>query len=105
MSREMNGLTRVESACNFGISRLHFTLYLYPACISPYPWYLAISLYLAIMCTRSTVSRCIPPYYPQLYLCVYLTVSSCICCIPLYIIVSHRLENGIWMTKSTRVER
>jgi len=27
---------------------------------------------------------------------VYLAISSCICCIPLYLIVSHLLENGIW---------
>jgi len=27
---------------------------------------------------------------------MYLAVSSCICCIPLYLTVSHRLENGIW---------
>jgi len=72
--------------------------HLYPACISngilgiPYPVYPCIcidsisSYYL--FCSRSTVfhtaSSCIR---------THLAVSSCI---PLYLTVSHRLENGIW---------
>jgi len=67
--------------------------HLYPACISPYPWYpvypYIVDLYLAIL----QRVHCIP-------LC--LTVSSCIrtylavsSCIPLYLTVSHRLENGM----------
>ena len=66
--------------------------YLYPAYISPYPWYpvhlCCINLYLAIL----QQIHCIP-LYPTVPSCdTYLAVSSCI---PLYLTLFHRLEHGI----------
>ena len=68
--------------------------HLYPASISPYPWYpvypcLVSILYLSIL----QQIHCIP-LYPTIssYIRTYLAVSSCI---PLYHTVSHRFENGI----------
>jgi len=66
-------------------------LELYPACISPYPWYPAVSLYIYASSNFAASSHCI-----QLYSYVSIAVSNCICCIPLYLTVSHRLENGVW---------
>jgi len=78
------------------ISRLYFT------CVPPVshrilgiPRYPCIYLYLAI-CSRSTVSRCIPLYHAvsvrnQLYTPqLYLLYPAC------NLTVSHRLENGIY---------
>ena len=55
--------------------------HLYLACISPYPWYPAVFLYLAIL----QQIHCIP-LYPTVSscICTYLAVSSCICCISPY---------------------
>jgi len=52
-----------------------------------------VSLYLAIL----QQIHCIP-LYSTVFSCIrtYLAVSSCICYIPLHLIVSHRLKNGIW---------
>jgi len=57
--------------------------HLYPACISRYPWYPAVSLlYLAIL----QQIHCIPLYLTVSgCIRIYLAVSSCICCIPLYL--------------------
>jgi len=86
-------------ACDFGLSRLYFTCnHHHPACISPFSWhpvYPCVDLYLVIYCNRST--DCM---YPALFHCIqlypypHLAVSSG--CIPLYLNVSHYLENGIW---------
>ena len=65
--------------------------HLYPACISPYPWYPVYPLYrfyIYPFCSRSTVSRCIPLYPAAVYPYVYVSSS----CIPLYVsaVVSQR---------------
>jgi len=57
--------------------------HLYPACISPYPWY-PVCLPVSIYIYPTTVSHCIQKLYPY----VALAVS---CCIPRCILVSHRI--------------
>jgi len=96
-------------ACIFGISRLYFT------CILPVshrilgPWYPAVSLlYLAnlqqIHCIplypTVTVSSCIRIILPYISSCICIQLYTC--CIPLCLIVSHRLENGIWICPKIR---
>ena len=58
--------------------------------------YPCIDLYLQPFCSRSiVVSRCIPLHPAVTARRTYLiTVSSCICCIPMYLTVSHRLKNA-----------
>jgi len=74
--------------------------HLYPAYIyiSPYPCIPCISLatdsisiYSAADLLYPAVSHCIQ-LYPYVSSSIYLAV----CCIPKYLTVSHRLENGIW---------
>jgi len=71
---------------------------LYPACLclSPYPWYPAVSLYRSIYLSILQQIHCICILlYPTVSNCIrtHLAVSSCV---PLYLTVSHRLEYGIW---------
>jgi len=85
------------------VSRLYLTLY--PACISPYPWYFVYPCIVSILYIYNIYLsilqqiHCIP-LYPTVSSCIrtYLAVFSCI---PLYLTVSHRLENGIYSQKYT----
>ena len=70
----------------------------YPACISPYPWYPAVSLCRSISNLFAQRIHGIL-LYPTVSSCIrtYLAVSSCICCIPLYLThCTPRLKKGIY---------
>jgi len=74
-------------ACICGISSLYFT--------GNPPHILGIPLYPSLYLAMSSHVAA-DPLYPAVSHCIQLYVSSCTCCIPLYLTISHRLENGIW---------